>query len=304
VEARVIPWQTVLPLSHLTVPSGQEVAFAGDVVLGRSPDWVPTETMLKDCSTWDRTSAETATAALVARYEATSFGDPDPNWKGPKPRSIQETKGELCLLANLALWIARPNPAGFRVLLHGRLVGEQMMAQRVECGFVPLLCLPEEVNNRPTAEDLKAAAKVHASLVAVGRKGSIWTAARSVWASLHVNREDVRYLFFWVALEALFGPDSPGEITHRIAERLALFLENDPAKAKDLFKSIKVAYGFRSKIAHGDVSGDSEEGITRMAQVELWARTALLTILTDDQLVKIFSEKGREAFLTDLLFQA
>ena len=296
-------WHTVVPLSNLELPEGMKVEFAEGVVLGPKPDWVLKEKMIENCGKWDRTAVEEASAALTVVYEAASFGDPDPDWPGPGRRSIQNTKYDLCLLANLALWISRPSPASFRVLLHAPKFGEEPMAQHVACGISPILCHPNDTGTRLTAEDLAVAARLHESLVSAFRKGSIWNAARSISAALQLNREDGRYLFFWVALEALFGPDSPGETTHKISQRIAFFLEKDRAKAKGVFMAAKKGYGFRSKIAHGGWKED-EDGLTRMAEVEALVRRALLKILSDEELVKTFTAKGekREAFLADLVF--
>ncbi len=45
---------------------------------------------------------------------------------------------------------------------------------------------------------------------------------------------------------------SASELSHQLSERCAFFLENTPSERLNMFKSIKKAYGIRSKIVHGD----------------------------------------------------
>ncbi len=51
--------------------------------------------------------------------------------------------------------------------------------------------------------------------------------------------------------ETLFSTDA-AEITHKIAHRIAVFLEQEPQKRCELYARIKKAYGIRSKVVHGD----------------------------------------------------
>jgi hypothetical protein len=52
------------------------------------------------------------------------------------------------------------------------------------------------------------------------------------------------------ALETLFTNDIT-ELSHKLAERVSLFLESEIEKRKDIFKVVKKAYDFRSKVVHG-----------------------------------------------------
>ena len=51
--------------------------------------------------------------------------------------------------------------------------------------------------------------------------------------------------------ETLFSTDA-SEITHKIAHRIAIFLEEEPDKRVGIYGRIKEAYGIRSKVLHGD----------------------------------------------------
>jgi hypothetical protein len=88
-------FHTVIPLHNLRLDPSLRWDFADGLVLSDLPTWVRTEPMLKDLNKWDQQGIEDATHAFVATYEAASMGEPDPAWKGPNPRSVQETKYEV-----------------------------------------------------------------------------------------------------------------------------------------------------------------------------------------------------------------
>lgn len=49
----------------------------------------------------------------------------------------------------------------------------------------------------------------------------------------------------------MFGAEDGREITYRLSQRIAFFLASNQAEARQLFKEVKKAYSFRSKVAHG-----------------------------------------------------
>lgn len=111
-------YHTVVPLAHVTIDPGSHFDFAEGIVLAHTPTWVRDEKMLESLSEWDRASVKESSASFIATYEAEALGSPDPAWSGRTPKSIQETKYELCVLANLALWLRRPCPASFPYSTH------------------------------------------------------------------------------------------------------------------------------------------------------------------------------------------
>jgi len=95
---------TVVPLHNLVLPSGTRVPFADVFVLQDVPDWLRNDHgILNDLSRHDRESVLAAHHALVAEYPASAIGQPDPDWHGERPKSIQERKFESAILANLAM---------------------------------------------------------------------------------------------------------------------------------------------------------------------------------------------------------
>jgi hypothetical protein len=116
-----------------------------------------------------------------------------------------------------------------------------------------------------------------------------------------VNIETVRYLLFWVALEALFGPEDGREITFRLSQRVGFLLGVSKEEARQLFETAKAGYGFRSKIVHGQWKQDPS-ATERMAEAEGLLRRAYTRILETPDLADTFSSKKREVYLDDLAF--
>lgn len=297
-------FQTIIPLHNLSLEADALWQFADGFVLGALPAWVRTESMLNDLNRWDREGIEEAGHAFIATYAAASLGEPDPAWQGPTPKSIQETKYEIGVLGNLALWLSRPGSVCFTIVLHAPVFSSGPVAQRIT-SHSPLLCHPGHERRRITADDLRVAATLHESLVLVERDTALWTAIRATWAGLQMNIEAIRYVLFWVALEALFGPDDGREITYRLSQRVGFFLGQDRAEARQLFDTAKKGYGLRSKIVHGRWS-DNAESETRMLDTEGLVQRSLVKILDNTELRQTFSQsaKGREHFLDALAFEA
>ena len=84
---------TVVPLHNLDFPKGTKIPFGKGFVLTDMPEWVLAD---KDAmgrvSEQDRLLTENASHALVAEYEADAWGYHDPDWKGLKPKSIQDLR--------------------------------------------------------------------------------------------------------------------------------------------------------------------------------------------------------------------
>ena len=74
--------------------------------------------MLQQLSKHERDGALAARHALVAEYPAAAIGEPDPAWKDSPPKSIQETKFQAAILANLALWLMHPSTVCFTNAYH------------------------------------------------------------------------------------------------------------------------------------------------------------------------------------------
>jgi hypothetical protein len=293
---------TVIPIYNVDLDPQEKWEFGGSFVLAALPDWLREQPMLEHLNESDREALEVATHGFIVTYEAAAFWDPDPEWKGPEPKSIPITKYEQAILANLSLWLSRPCPVHFINILHAaQFNGEPEVLLVGRCSR--LLCHPKDEGIRITAGDFTLAARLHKALLTITRDTAMWTAVRATWSGLQTDMEEpIRYALFWIGLEALFGPEDAREITYRLSQRVAFFLSEDRNEAKQLFATAKKGYGFRSKIVHGRWKKDKNSE-QLMAETESMVRRSLVRILEDPELTKTFSERGRERFLDHLVFK-
>lgn len=298
---------TVVPLHNLELDTGTRIAFARGLVLQDVPEWVKKESFLDFLNYNDRESIKAARHAFVAEYEATAIGEPDPTWKGDRPRSIQDEKAEAALLASLALWLRQPSPVHYTVVLHGLALAvsgepkQQPIILRSE-SQTQIYWHPKDVQNPFTAEHARKAAELHNALASIPRDNAVWTAIRALWTGLTSYSADIRYSLFWIGLEALFGADdSSGEITYKLSQRIAFFIAEKPEDARDIFRKAKKCYSTRSRIAHGRWGSDPEID-ARMAETEAIFRTAVRHLLDSPDLLKTFVSKERNTFLDDWVF--
>ena len=243
---------TVAPLDNLALPPGSNVAFGDGFVLLDLPAWLRSDPQIEHLSSDDRESLLRARHALVAEYEAHGSRDKDPNWKGQSPRTIQHSKGEAAIMANFSLWLVQPSRVCLTNVFHA--VSGPTILNPTVCSVSyepPILRHPNDPSAMPSLEQAITAGQFHAILANVPRKNSVWTALRAFWAGLTTRTRDIRYLLFWVGLEALFGSDDGREISYKLAQRIAFFLCDSPDSAKATFREVKKCYGMRSQIAHG-----------------------------------------------------
>ncbi len=71
--------------------------------------------------------------------------------------------------------------------------------------------------------------------------------------SFAFEREEIedRIIDCWVAFEALFLPEEPGELSYRAAMRIARFVGSTRAERLRLRKTLRDSYNLRSLVAHG-----------------------------------------------------
>src|ERR1035438_8243608 len=146
-------YHMVIPIHNVSLAPGEGCEFSGGLALTALPAWVSGQKMLDGLSVQDREAIRGASHALVLCYEVDALGRPNPDWKGAWPRTIQETKYEIGAMANLALWLCRPSPVCFAVVLHapqhGGIFGGQPEIQQTE-RHSELLCHPNDLEARIT----------------------------------------------------------------------------------------------------------------------------------------------------------
>lgn len=112
---------------------------------------------------------------------------------------------------------------------------------------------------------------------------------------------------YCTALEALFSTDNL-ELSHKLAERIAFFVENDPAKRLDLYRSMKRVYSVRSKVVHGVHGGGNLADQIRQAATicDDICRRSLVRILAEEylhnQFLKEEPDEGLEDFFLKRIF--
>jgi hypothetical protein len=301
---------TVVPLYNVNLTAGTRIPFGDGPVFQDNPEWVKTDTaFLNILSEHDKRSVLSANHAFVIEYEASSIGETDPEHQpapGEPPRTIQDAKTRLAMLANLAIWLRQPSPLCFTVSLHANMwqsfdqVEKKPVLQQSD-HLQPLYCHPKDVDNIVTSQHIVKAAQFYPALNSIRQGSPMWVPLRAVWAGLTSYASDIRYLWFWIALEALFGPEDSAELSHKLAERIAFFLTEKPEDARNLFQKSKKCYGLRSKIVHGrwKHSPDIDQ---MMEDTEAIVRTALRRVIERPDIFAIFATKKREEYLAGLIF--
>ena len=156
-----------------------------------------------------------------------------------------------------------------------------------------------------TKAEIDLARRVYRALARLPRGGSLHQVHGLLWRALITESWDIRFIFLWIVLEALFGSESAtGEVAFRLSSRLALFLESEGAGARALYDDAKKSYNVRSRIVHGlrlkNLPDDQADRY--MGSLERWVRDSLVKVVLDDRLHETFAGNGREAYLEGLMF--
>jgi len=245
-------WITIAPLNEafwlrtFSLP----ISFAESVTLDLIPSWARLPETLKHLGTVDAEQIKRSQYAFQVPFDADALGSPDPNPMLPFTRSIQEAKHELVSMANLACWVVKPCGLGFYAMMHfDEIDAEPQLRQYSHVRrFQPNEAYRKEILDN---DAFLKAAEIHDILTKLDRKNTAWTAMYALWLGLCETDWASRFMQFWICLEALFGPQDAREMTFRISQRIAFFLETDPVKAKYIFDQTKKSYSWRSKIVHG-----------------------------------------------------
>jgi len=273
----------------------QPFEMDGGVFLGRAPEWLKDEQITNGMRADEKEDAREASLALWTEKDLT------PGLEQPAPFAA-------LLFANFALWLAEPTGIGFSFIVDTTWYGSQMRY----FSFHNLRGIFPHVNymhDEIAEAELQVAREIHGRLIDVEfrKTQGLWTAVRTCWLAMIQRDEDwdVRYLFQWVALEALFGPENPGETVHQISERLALFLAEQGVRgAKELYRTAKRCYAWRSKLIHGR----SMEKLTDAESTEISYETDTLIRLSlrhilagEDRIATFASEKRRNQYFQELM---
>ena len=297
-------WCTAAPLVYngdLDVPCD----LGNNVILCARPSWLIQRDIVSGLGDQDRTLLEISKYVLLQEYDAEALGEPDPVRTEETPRSKQQAAEEALNLANIALWIAKPCPVGFRRVVVANYRSGTWI--RVRFGVSTQLYVHTyDIHNEYDSSEVHAARGLNCALMGLPRRETIWIACRTLWLALLTREWTVRYLLLWTALETLFGPNDGREITYRISQRLAFFLSANRIDARQLFALAKKGYEWRSRVVHGmrlkRLKPELSESI--MHESEKLVRDSLKRILADSTLIKQFDGRTREEYLDGLLFSS
>lgn len=101
-------------------------------------------------------------------------------------------------------------------------------------------------------------------------------------------REDyqlhVKITYYVLILECLFSADDAEEVSHKVSERVAMYIGETYEEKVQLYKSIKVYYGIRSKYIHGQLLAPKLlKNVKEMCiSLDGLVRKVLIKILTED----------------------
>jgi hypothetical protein len=206
--------------------------------------------------------------------------------------------------ASLTLWLARPTSLSFEIIVHAVNHGTEWVTRQIQ-DFDILCPLENYVREALTESDLAGAADYFRILNSTMDRGAIRTAAGVTFRALLEQAWPLRFLLHWLAIESLFGPEDAREMTFRLSQRVALFLESDKEEAQKLFREVKNSYSWRSKVVHGlRLSKLKEEKSHQLlVNLEQLVRRSLLGVLRGDATARIFDGESREEYLDNMSFK-
>ncbi len=101
------------------------------------------------------------------------------------------------------------------------------------------------------------------------------------WGNLSERfHEDDAMIDYWIALEALFVPESTQEVRYRASLRVAAFIGATTEERVRVYKDLRNSYDLRSAIVHGRVP-KSEQKLNLIGETRSYLRKALLKVLAD-----------------------
>ncbi|PYT04420.1 MAG: hypothetical protein DMF60_15390, partial [Acidobacteria bacterium] len=131
------------------------------------------------------------------------------------------------------------------------------------------------------------------------RLARAWYFAQNARMSADVSVKVATYV---TCLEALLST-ADGELTHRLAERVALMLSTETIEQRELFRLVKDAYDIRSKTLHGAPLGRRVKKLVPTAsKCDAVVRRLFLTVLSSPKLVELFNKGDLATYFLDLLF--
>ena len=290
---------TAAPFHDLRLSGDISFQLAPGTSFAPIPDWIRNDEAVKQFSQLDQNALAICTHCFLSEYEAetTEFLVVQ---KGEL--SVIGRKSDEVFLANVAMWLQRLPSIGFTFVFHSRegfneaWRHDRFLYHSDDNGY----------KRKATLEDLNSVRALFGALLTIPRHSAPWAAFRALSAALQMQRNEIRHLLLWIALEALFG-GADGEIKYRLSQRLAFFAAKDRSEANNIFLKAKKGYDARCKIAHGGWGAatlNSEKNAELTGVTEELLRRAFIRLLQDMEVLARFtgSDKKRCEYLDQLPF--
>ena len=207
--------------------------------------------------------------------------------------------------ANLAMWLSKPSNARTKRIffLEREDTSWRLVTSSLRDPIWPLSAYSQDVCSEA---DLDNARSLHLSISGLADDSAVSTALSAFGSALRQQTWPLRYALAWITLEALFGTQEPIELSFRLCQRLALFLEAEPDAREARFRELRKLYKFRSLVVHGlKMSKISpEDQNDSMLKVERTVQSVMIKILEDRKLLEVFQSKDRDQFLDRFAFDS
>lgn len=131
-------------------------------------------------------------------------------------------------------------------------------------------------------------------------------ALRFIIAARREKHPAIKIAHYCSAFESLFSTDN-AELSHKLSERIALFLNIDDYDTFIVYDDIKSFYNIRSKVTHGDSLQDKKvDMIPKLSQKsDDYLRHIINIILNDSKLIDIFdgNKEQQDNYFKELILK-
>ena len=296
-------WAPLPGYTHESDVAEKGFEFSAGVSFRRLEKWVTEDEALKHFGWAQRMrSREHSAFALTTEYEV-----PEPEGAHRERAITQENPSEraneLMHLACVALWLVKPAGLGFELAIHFDRSGDSTSQRMIYSSYCPR-CHEFDKDSILDLEDFRRADGLLTAICNLEPDRTVWTAMTLLRKSMFEYMWVARFSLQWIAMEGLFGPSDPREITYRLSHRVGFFLAHAKDEIDPLVKSVKDSYHWRSRVVHGLHSAWSAEEAPHIThKLEQLVRRSLVKVLEEPGLVDTLNGNGREAYMDRLMYE-
>ena len=280
------------------------IRLDSSVRIDTMPGWVTADSILRELSPDHKEMLEDETEyAVIAEFDAKSTAGGELTAADAHTRAERPPKEKLTL-ATLALWLAKRSAVRCELILTAEVRSDTDFTWREISTVEPIHPHKQYLNQELTDVHLVSATRIFQGIMSIKQPSSLWVAVYSLFAALTIRTWEARFLMLWTGMEALFGCIDSREITYRLSNRLGFFLAHDRQEARVLCSQAKKCYGWRSKTIHGmhlaKLKPDKSEELLYWSEMKI--AQCIVKIVSDSQLMDVFSTKQREQYLDEQIY--